>query len=82
MRERCLHAEKSFVERTGKEGIQQVLMNKSQPQDAPTEAKPGHKKHENASVDIATGLISQIRRWMCPSLNARLCLLSLNNKAN
>lgn len=41
-RQRDLHTKKPLVEGSGKEGIQQVLMDKSQAEDTPTEAKPRH----------------------------------------
>lgn len=42
---RHLHAKKPLVEGSGKECIQQVLMDESQAQDTPTEAKPKHRKY-------------------------------------
>lgn len=52
---RDLHAKKPLVERTGKEGIEQVLMNEGQPQDAPAEAKPAENvKNTDVSSSIRT----------------------------
>lgn len=39
---RDLHAKKPLVEGSGEEGVQQVLVDESQAQDTPTEAKPIH----------------------------------------
>lgn len=47
----ALHAKKPLVERSGEEGIQQVLMDESQAQDAPTEAKPGQNTEEAAASE-------------------------------
>lgn len=45
---RDLHAKEPLVEGSGEEGVQQVLMDQGQAQDAPAEAKPTtqHGKQE------------------------------------
>ena len=40
--EKNIHAKKPLVEGSGKEGVQQVLVDQGQAQDTPTEAKPRH----------------------------------------
>lgn len=48
-----LHAKKPLVKGTCKEGIQQVLMNQSQPQDTPAEAKPlPNTEHDSEHLHI------------------------------
>ncbi len=59
-RPRDSHAKKPLVERSGEEGIQQVLMDKSQTKDPPTEAKPAHDK-ENTDETRFQKWIQQIR---------------------
>lgn len=53
-----LHAKKPLVERSGEEGIQQVLMDQSQAQDTPTETEPGHK---TGSFSTRTGFIGPFK---------------------
>lgn len=48
---RDLHAKKPLVEGSGEEGVQQVLMDQRQAQDAPTEAEPTrHTKNIQQSI--------------------------------